>query len=89
MDLHRSFHYVIGYRRPTGRQLKALATITVKPYNNLHQFANTANPVNCLAYNVKSRIVGTSIVHVSDLEWIDELEEDSRSKCNVTAKVLT
>ena len=81
--------YEIGYERPTARLLATLATNTVELYDDLRQDIKTAQPIDRLAADVKRRIIGTPIVDISDLQRIDELEEDSSNKWKVTTGVLT
>jgi hypothetical protein len=66
-----------------------LAVTTVEPYNDLFQEIKTAQAIDTSAADVKDRIVGTPIVDISDLQRIDELEEESSNKLKVTARILT
>ena len=71
------------------RLLADLATTTVEPYDDLFQEINTAQSIEALAADVKHRVVGTPIVDSSDLQRIDELEEEPCNQWNVTSGVLT
>jgi len=81
--------YDIGYERPTARLLATLATNTVEPYDHLLQEIKTAQAIDTLAADVKRRIFGTPIVDISDLQRIDEPEEDSSNEWKVPTGVLT
>ena len=81
--------YEIGYERPTARLLATLATNTVVPYDDLLQEIKTAQAIDALAANVKCWIVGTPIVNISNLQRIEELEEDSCNERKVSTAVLT
>jgi hypothetical protein len=72
--------YEIGYERPTARVLATLASNTVESYDDLLQEIKTAQAIDPLGADVKSRILSTPMIDIPDRQRIDELEENSRNE---------
>jgi len=66
-----------------------LATTTVELSDEFLQEIKTPQAIDALAADVKHRIVDTQIVDITDLQWIDESEEEPSNEWKVTAGVLT
>jgi hypothetical protein len=81
--------YEKGHERPTAMLLATLATNTVELCNNLLQEIKTSQVIDPSGADMKRRIVGNPIVHIPDLQRIDELEEDSSNEWKVTTGFLT
>jgi hypothetical protein len=79
----------IRYERLTARLLATLANNTIEPYDHHPQKITTAQAVDALAADVNRRIVGTPIVLISDLQRMNELEDDLSDEWKVTTGVLT
>jgi hypothetical protein len=75
--------------RPTAQLLPASAATTVEPYDGLVQEIKTAQAIDTMCAEVKTRIFGTLIVDIPDLPRIEELEEDQSNKWEVTTGVRT